>query len=102
MLAQTRPSRQDLSRASISDEFLSNVVDVGLGIIGVQRLYKRFRVQISLLASIVFSAEHMLLPLLQYSVGVLAPLENIFDSFESLLSSNWDYGCHGPVGGKGF
>jgi hypothetical protein len=85
--------------ASIPGEFLSDIVNAGLGIVGVYRLQELFVVQIRLHMSITFPVKHLLLPLLQYSVGVGTFFEDILEGFESVLRWNLNCGSHDPVRG---
>jgi hypothetical protein len=62
---------------AIPDEFLSDIVDTGFGVICIDRGQERFAVQIDLNKAIIFPAEHLLLPLFQYSVGIDVFLQGI-------------------------
>ncbi len=80
--------------AGVLDEFLSDVVDAGLGIIGIQRLQELFIVQNNLHHLIVFPAEHLLLPLLYYSIGIDMSFKNILKGFDCVLRWRLDRRSH--------
>ena len=71
--------------AGVIHEFLFNVVDVGLGIVGIQWLQELFIIQNNLYYLIIFLAEHLLLLLLSYSIGINTSFENILKGFDCVL-----------------
>jgi hypothetical protein len=74
---------------------LSDVVDAGLGIISIQRLQEKFIIQNNLHHLIIFPAEHLLLPLLYYPIGIDTSFEKILKGFDCVL--RWRLACRSYV-----
>lgn len=88
----------DESVVSLPNKLLPNVVDACLGVFGVLWLQVWCAIEFDLPMSIVFPTEHFLLPLLQYSIGVETPFENILEDLEGIFWRDLDRRGHWPTG----
>lgn len=69
---------------AIFNKFLSNIVDIGFRILGIEWLQKLCIVQINPQKSIILSVKY-LLPFLEYFVVIVALSHNILERFERFL-----------------
>jgi hypothetical protein len=85
--------------ARVPDEFLPNIVDGSLGIIGIYQLQERFVIQINLHQLIIFPAKHLLLSFLYYAASVDTSFKNILEGVDCILRWRLNRRSHGREGG---